>query len=179
MADDTTLPDDSRSSARRRTSPAPAHTPATTPDAPIFQLVYTSSARNRYIPKSQITSILAKSRANNSHCGVTGLLLYRDGSFAQFLEGPQDEVERTFHRIEGDSRHSGVIVVLRRTVERRDFKEWTMGFRDLDWERKSNRRDESPPDVQEERGGVQRETDPFEVEEHSFDGARDISSIKE
>jgi hypothetical protein len=33
--------------------------------------------------------------------------------------------------IESDPRHKGVLVLLRRASEQRDFPDWSMGFRDL------------------------------------------------
>ena len=80
----------------------------------------------------EVRSILRASRANNVSKGITGLLLYRDGSFAQFLEGPAHVVDELYDRIERDSRHHGVIRVVRRSVEKRDFRQWSMAFRDLD-----------------------------------------------
>ncbi|PWN19056.1 BLUF-domain-containing protein [Microstroma glucosiphilum] len=101
---------------------------------PLIQLVYTSSAKIRYLPRSELEGILASSRKTNARNDITGLLMYRDGSFAQFLEGPRSAVLDTFARIRADRRHRGVIVVLKRPVEKRDFAEWRMGFRDMDAE---------------------------------------------
>jgi len=82
--------------------------------------------------KDEVKHILRASRRNNTGKGITGLLLYRDGSFAQFLEGPADLVDELYNKIERDTRHRGVIRVLRQPVTKRDFKEWSMAFRDLD-----------------------------------------------
>lgn len=80
----------------------------------------------------EVKSILRASRSNNTSQGITGLLLYRDGSFAQFLEGPAHAVDSLYDKIERDPRHHGVIRVLRQPVTKRDFRQWSMAFRDLD-----------------------------------------------
>ncbi|ETS63445.1 hypothetical protein PaG_01729 [Moesziomyces aphidis] len=98
----------------------------------LIQMVYTSSARSRHMSTDEVKSILRASRSNNSRLGITGLLLYRDGTFAQFLEGPADAVDALYDSIERDPRHHGVIRVLRQHVTKRDFKQWSMAFRDLD-----------------------------------------------
>ncbi|KAJ1583210.1 hypothetical protein NDA12_005503 [Ustilago hordei] len=98
----------------------------------LIQVVYTSSARSRQMTKDEVKSILRTSRTNNTCKGITGLLLYHDGSFAQFLEGPAAAVDALYHKIEHDPRHHGVIRVLRQPVTKRDFKQWSMAFRDLD-----------------------------------------------
>ena len=95
-------------------------------------MVYTSSARSRHMPIEEVRAILRASRVNNTSLGITGLLLYRDGSFAQFLEGPADAVDTLYDKIERDPRHHGVIRVLRQPTTKRDFRQWSMAFRDLD-----------------------------------------------
>lgn len=99
-------------------------------------MVYTSSASSRTLSVDEIKAILRASRLNNTSKGITGLLLYRDGSFAQFLEGPAYAVDALYDKIERDPRHRGVIRVLRQSVTKRDFREWSMAFRDLDMIRK-------------------------------------------
>ncbi|EST09814.1 BLUF domain protein [Kalmanozyma brasiliensis GHG001] len=107
----------------------------------LIQVVYTSSAKSRHMPLDEVKQILRASRSNNTALGITGLLLYRDGSFAQFLEGPADAVDSLYDKIERDSRHHGVIRVLRQPVAKRDFRQWSMAFRDLDMVRKHRSHD--------------------------------------
>lgn len=108
----------------------------------LIQVVYTSSALSRHMPLDEVKQILRASRTNNTSKAITGLLLYRDGSFAQFLEGPADAVDSLYDKIERDPRHHGVIRVLRQSVTKRDFRQWSMAFRDLDMIKK---RSPSPP----------------------------------
>ncbi|PWZ02834.1 BLUF-domain-containing protein [Testicularia cyperi] len=98
----------------------------------LLQVVYTSSAYSRHITITEIRSILQASRSNNESKDITGLLLYRDGSFAQFLEGPASAVDALYQKIERDPRHRGIIRVLRQPATKRDFSRWSMAFRDLD-----------------------------------------------
>jgi hypothetical protein len=63
---------------------------------------------------------------------VTGLLLYMDGNFIQALEGEKEEVLSTHERIANDPRHRGLITLLQGDIEKRDFGDWSMGFRSLD-----------------------------------------------
>ena len=76
----------------------------------------------------EVQSILASSRKNNGADGITGALLFSQGMFAQVLEGPLEQVERTFERIQGDMRHADVTVLEAGFVEARDFPEWSMAF---------------------------------------------------
>jgi hypothetical protein len=97
----------------------------------IFRLVYCSSNTidtRQGDPVGEIANILAASRANNARDGVTGALIYSDGSFAQVLEGPLDVVQRTFERIQRDRRHGSVIVLEARHTEARIFGMWDMAL---------------------------------------------------
>lgn len=123
------------------------NTQAATNENDLIQVVYTSSAKDRYMSTKEIEQILVYSRQRNTADSITGLLLYRDGSFAQFLEGPAAAVNATFHRIQGDPRHRGVIVVLNRSVERRDFQGWRMAYRDLDQDLDESNMDEQAGQV--------------------------------
>jgi hypothetical protein len=97
----------------------------------MYQLVYVSSAE-RLFTRQELLQLLEKSRVNNTQLGITGMLLYRDGNIMQVLEGEEAVVLHLFERISRDSRHKGVIVLLREQGTERMFPEWTMGFRDLD-----------------------------------------------
>ena len=94
------------------------------------QVVYVSSAREKY-SAARIRSLLEVSRRNNRRDGITGMLLYRSGNFIQAIEGPPDAIEDLMERLHRDPDHHGMIVMLDRMAEERDFKEWTMGFRDV------------------------------------------------
>ena len=97
----------------------------------LFRLVYCSRntiSADRSDPAAEIAEILAVSRANNARDGVTGALLYSDGCFAQVLEGDLDMVQRTFERIQRDTRHGDVIVLEARRAEARMFGMWDMAL---------------------------------------------------
>ena len=95
----------------------------------LFRIAYCS--RNR-IPAtslaSQLHAILDVARRKNPRLGVTGALLYNDGSFAQLLEGPLASVEQIFESIQRDPRHSDVVVITSGPIEARTFPEWSMAF---------------------------------------------------
>jgi hypothetical protein len=93
----------------------------------LYRLIYVSAAREEMSP-AELDSILSVARKNNSPVGVTGLLLYHQGSFFQVLEGPKESVGHIFSAIEADTRHSGVIVLEARISSARVFPNWSMGY---------------------------------------------------
>lgn len=96
---------------------------------PIVQLAYVSTARVAFGPSS-LVDLLALARRKNQAIGVTGVLMYQEGAFLQFLEGGSGAVDATFARIGADGRHQHVVTLVRADVETRAFPDWSMGFLD-------------------------------------------------
>jgi hypothetical protein len=94
-------------------------------------LAYVSSA---VPPMSDdtIKDLLHRARENNARQHITGVLLYDGGNVFQVIEGPEAEVEALFQRILADTRHTGIIVLLRTRVTERQFPDWLMAFRRLE-----------------------------------------------
>lgn len=90
------------------------------------------SASKKDISGQELEAILSVARENNTKMGVSGLLLYVEGHFLQYLEGEQSVVEQLYRRIEKDSRHSGVMRLFAGLYDRRIFADWSMGFHRLD-----------------------------------------------
>ncbi|WP_439592955.1 BLUF domain-containing protein [Microbacterium sp.] len=96
-------------------------------DADLYSLVYASTAASSF-DDEVFGSLLEQSRRDNGARGITGLLLYRNGRFIQFLEGPEAEVRSLLATIEKDPRHTGVRVLNDGHPQRRQFADWTMAY---------------------------------------------------
>jgi hypothetical protein len=96
----------------------------------VFSLVYSSTTDHDW-SQDELVGLLELSRGWNAEHGVTGLLLYRDCAFMQFLEGDETTVRALFARICADSRHQDIDLIWHHQAEQRRFAEWTMGFREL------------------------------------------------
>lgn len=93
----------------------------------LSHVIYNSAA-TAPMDEQALVDLLEKSRNNNAAVGITGMLLYNDGSFFQVLEGPTEEVQRLAARIENDPRHDRMTVIIKEPIARRSFGAWTMGF---------------------------------------------------
>ncbi|MGV3617191.1 MAG: BLUF domain-containing protein [Fimbriimonas sp.] len=93
----------------------------------LTELLYVSSASEQ-LADDELLAILEASRHNNERDGITGMLVYSEGSFLQVLEGPEPVIDSAYARISLDPRHRGLLRLRRRTVERRSFGDWSMGF---------------------------------------------------
>lgn len=94
----------------------------------MIQLTYTSHAAVPITP-TLVIDMLDAARRNNGPRGVTGLLYYAQGQFAQCLEGDADEVEAIFSKIKGDARHQKIRET-RQNIAARAFPDWSMAFVD-------------------------------------------------
>ncbi len=96
----------------------------------MLSLLYVSSSAGLF-SDSELVDLLEQSRDNNARRGISGMLLYKDGSFMQVMEGPEDAVNELYESILKDKRHAGLILLFREQIEERQFPNWTMGFRNL------------------------------------------------
>jgi hypothetical protein len=97
----------------------------------MIQLAYVSTA-TRLMSSEDLAQLLEQSRDFNAANDVTGMLLYKDRSFLQVLEGSEAVLMPLYDRIRRDRRHEKVKTLFMTDVPARDFGEWSMGFKNLD-----------------------------------------------
>jgi hypothetical protein len=86
------------------------------------------SAASWSLPDAQIDDIVAGARRRNALTGITGVLLYCDGNFMQYIEGEEDAVVETFARIRASDSHYQINELMNQPILEREFGDWTMGF---------------------------------------------------
>ena len=103
------------------------HTDATkqTPRSDLWAIVYVSKAA-RPVTRDDLLHILEGARRRNVEEGITGVLLYADGYFMQYLEGPEAGLHRVYAIIKTHPLHYGLIDLVREPVHTREFAEWSM-----------------------------------------------------
>lgn len=93
----------------------------------LLSLVYVSSARTR-LCEPELEQLLSLSRARNQQDALTGVLLYNDGNFMQYLEGPGMALRQTYQRICANPLHGNLIEMVLEPIAERSFSTWAMGF---------------------------------------------------
>ena len=96
-----------------------------TPRLDLWAIVYVSKAA-RPIAPDDLVHILEGARRRNVEEGITGVLLYADGYFMQYLEGPKAGLYRVYAVIKTHPLHYGLIDLVREPVHTREFAEWSM-----------------------------------------------------
>lgn len=97
----------------------------------IYKLIYVSAAHHA-MTEDELLELLEKSKKNNKAKNITGILLYHQENFFQLLEGNKEDVVELFTIIERDHRHKRVLALIHEVADKRDFPDWSMGFRRID-----------------------------------------------
>ncbi|HKK18871.1 MAG TPA: BLUF domain-containing protein [Opitutales bacterium] len=96
--------------------------------ADLYQIIYISTA-NAELTEDALLELLSASQKRNAARKITGLLLHSDGNIIQVIEGPEAAAQALYKKIASDSRHRGVTLISGRSIEKRDFPEFKMGFK--------------------------------------------------
>jgi hypothetical protein len=105
----------------------PEHEAQIEPGAPLHAIVYLSRARGPTTIE-QLQHLLWRARARNRDQQVSGMLLYVDGTFLQYLEGPAAQVQLIYRVIRKDPLHTGVTTFIHQKIDSRVFSDWHMAF---------------------------------------------------
>ena len=90
-------------------------------------IVYVSTAIQPF-SGAELKALLNESRGLNLPNFITGLLLYSQGAFVQFFEGPSHATLDIYTRIRASRRHKDIVELMNDKVDARCFPDWSMGF---------------------------------------------------
>ena len=94
---------------------------------PLISIIYTSSAV-RLLKESDLETLLMKARKRNDEFGITGLLLYCDGNFMQYIEGHEVGLLKIYDIIKHDPLHHRLIELANQLIPEREFADWSMAY---------------------------------------------------
>ncbi|MDA7584069.1 BLUF domain-containing protein [Luminiphilus sp.] len=98
----------------------------------LFNLVYCSQI-SAGVENTDVDTIIATSRRRNSASGITGILVFGDGVFFQWIEGPKAEVTALVKLIETDRRHELMVILSEdEEIRERIFPTWDMELVDAE-----------------------------------------------
>jgi hypothetical protein len=90
----------------------------------LIQLIYASQPFG--FDDAMLNGILLDARRCNRRDGVSGMLICRADLYLQYLEGPEETVEKTFARIARDDRHCNITRLGSAALDARLFPDWDM-----------------------------------------------------
>lgn len=83
--------------------------------------------------RGELADLLAGARLRNEQYGITGLLVYNAGYFAQVLEGPVAAMRPLLANIAKDPRHAEYQLVSEGYIDERYFEGWAMDWVNLEF----------------------------------------------
>ncbi len=89
------------------------------------------SEAKQLLSRQQLAHLLASARFRNEQERITGVLLYSNGRFMQYLEGPELGLSKVWEIIKSDPLHNLVVTGAQETIYLREFDQWSMAFRAL------------------------------------------------
>lgn len=89
----------------------------------MYQLAYISKANNEFT-LDELTDLSIDAGMRNRQIDVTGMLVYHQGVFLQFLEGNEHTIGDLYQRIANDPRHSDCQIIYTNEATTRLFSNW-------------------------------------------------------
>lgn len=89
------------------------------------QVIYTSIA-SPLLDGGEIFKIVSDAAQKNRKLEITGMLVIVQGRFFQAIEGPPQNIDRLLNSLHNDPRHHSFRVLRRRSIEFRQFPNWSM-----------------------------------------------------
>jgi len=91
-------------------------------------LIYVSTSA-KLLNNNELSELLEESRENYNNKGITGMMLYSNGTIFQALEGEEEQLDQVFCSLQNDDLHKGVIKLKEGKERTRTFSDWSMGFK--------------------------------------------------
>lgn len=95
-----------------------------------YCIVYISSVTD-LLSEEELTCIMQRSQLKNRVLGITGIMLYFNGSVIEVLEGPENKVKALYETIRKDPRHVQATQLYANSIAHRSFPDWYMGYKTL------------------------------------------------
>jgi hypothetical protein len=93
----------------------------------MIRVTYLSQA-SEPLSADGLLGLLNQCHRNNTAKGLTGMLLFGNGTFLQSIEGEAKVVDPLIERISKDPRHRDIKIVRRDEITERQYSDWSMGF---------------------------------------------------
>lgn len=90
-------------------------------------VVYTSQATDK-VTDEFLEALHLNCIKSNVLADVTGVLMYNDGMFFQYIEGKEETITKLLAKIRSDPRHNDFNLLLETKVAEREFPNWGMAL---------------------------------------------------
>ncbi len=95
----------------------------------MIKFILYSSKHSFDLSKEELNGLISEARYNNNKNHVTGILLYLNNAFLQYIEGPEKNIDTLYNKILKDDRHHSLSILESGLKPARKYEEWTMLFK--------------------------------------------------
>lgn len=96
-------------------------------DSSLSSIIYISSATTLVL-QSDIDFLLQNAVQRNLNNGISGILIHKDQSFLQIIEGDTTKIKNLYTKIENDRRHHHIFKLRETNIMQRIFKGYRSSF---------------------------------------------------
>jgi hypothetical protein len=93
----------------------------------IYSIIYTSTASHA-LSQNELDHLLSTARERNLRESITGVLLYVDGRFMQYLEGPSEGLKVVLEHIQASTLHRDLNMHQMHAIQTREYSAWSMAY---------------------------------------------------
>jgi hypothetical protein len=93
----------------------------------LHSIMYTSVA-SYALSKADLEHLLSSARERNLQQHITGVLLYVEGRFMQYLEGPKAGLETVLVHIKASPMHHHLDIQAMKAIDAREYEAWSMAY---------------------------------------------------
>jgi hypothetical protein len=93
----------------------------------LHSITYTSVA-SYPLSKADLEHLLSTARKRNLEQHITGVLLYVEGRFMQYLEGPKTGLEAVMVPIKASPLHHHLDIQALKLIDVREYEAWSMAY---------------------------------------------------
>lgn len=97
----------------------------------MFKYLSYVSQQSHSLTDAALEKMLSQARLKNEAAGITGMLIFYEGLFIQFIEGEEEKINSLFEKITADQRHNQILILDDGYSETRKFADWSMAFERL------------------------------------------------
>jgi Sensors of blue-light using FAD len=97
------------------------------PSDALHRLIYMSTAVG-VLRADELDRVYLRAKAANGRAGITGLLLFYEGTFLHLLEGPAAAIAGLMQKVRRDRRHTGLITLEAGPCQKRCFPDAPMHY---------------------------------------------------
>lgn len=91
----------------------------------LHSILYVSSA-TRLLTGSELQEVFTLAKGESLRLDITGLLLYYDGNFMEYIEGQEVNLHQAYHAIKRNISHHLITEIINVSVLQREFNDWSI-----------------------------------------------------